>query len=185
MHHKLLIPAALAASLSCLSPLTAAGAEGTSVITEIRGGVLYHDPDIWGGSGNEEGIDFNAEMIFSPSLEIAGGVIRPVAGLSINDQGNTSKIYAAAVYEYAWKNGLFLDLGLGLTLHNGETDDEELSDENNLLGSPVLFRISIEPGVTFRNRHRLSVLFDHVSNGYLADPNEGLDTIGFRYGWRF
>jgi len=28
-------------------------------------------------------------------------------------------------------------------------------------------------------------MFDHISNGYLADPNEGLDTFGIRYGYLF
>jgi hypothetical protein len=28
-------------------------------------------------------------------------------------------------------------------------------------------------------------MFDHVSNAYLAEPNDGLDTIGIRYIYRF
>jgi hypothetical protein len=29
------------------------------------------------------------------------------------------------------------------------------------------------------------VTFDHISNAELASPNEGLDTLGVRYGYRF
>jgi hypothetical protein len=28
-------------------------------------------------------------------------------------------------------------------------------------------------------------MFDHVSNAYLASPNEGMDTVGVRYGFQF
>ena len=162
---------------------TTTGSAG-SIIHEMRVGILYHDLGVWSGTSHEDGIDYNGELIFSPSWSILGGEIRPIAGFSINDSGDTSKIYGGGVFEYIWKNGVFLDLGLGLTIHNGETDDEEVTDKN-LLGSPILFRISIEPGYTFMDHHRVSLMFDHVSNGYLADPNEGLDTLGLRYGYRF
>lgn len=164
--------------------LTVTSGQAASVIDEFRVGLLYHDFGVWSGTSREEGIDVNAELVFSPSWSILGGEIHPVAGLSLNDRGDTSKIYVSGVYEYTWNNGAFIDLGLGLTLHNGETDDQQVEDKN-LLGSPVLFRISIEPGFTFNIHHRVSLMFDHVSNGYLAEPNEGLDTLGIRYGYRF
>lgn len=166
-------------------PLTATTGETASIFHEIRIGLLYHDLGVWSGTSREDdGIDYNAELIFSPSLEVLGGSVRPIAGFSLNDSGGTSKVYAGGVYEYIWSNKLFVDLGLGLVLHNGETDSDEETG-HNLLGSPVLFRISIEPGYSFNERHRISLMFDHVSNGYLADPNEGLDTLGIRYGYRF
>jgi hypothetical protein len=28
-------------------------------------------------------------------------------------------------------------------------------------------------------------MFDHISNAYLASPNEGMDTLGVRYGYQF
>lgn len=168
--------------LTTTMPATISKAE--SIFHEIRIGVLYHDLGVWSGTSREEGIDYNAELIFSPSWSILGGEIRPIAGFSLNDQGDTSKIYGGGVYEYIWTNGFFIDLGLGLTVHNGETDDIQVTDKN-LLGSSILFRISIEPGFTIREHHRISLMFDHVSNGYLADPNEGLDTLGIRYGYRF
>jgi hypothetical protein len=61
------------------------------------------------------------------------------------------------------------------------------SDDSNKkqLGSRVLFRIPIEFGLTLQERHRISILFDHMSNAYLANPNEGMDTIGVRYGFQF
>lgn len=161
------------------------GSEGqASPLHEIRVGILYHDLGLWGGSSLEEGIDFNGELIFSPSAPILGGLLRPNLGLSLNDRGDTSKIYGGGVWEYFWNSGWFIDLGLGLCVHNGETDDADIENSNQL-GSPVLFRLSIEAGFTLTSHQRLSLMFDHISNAYLADPNEGLDTLGIRYGYRF
>ena len=35
-----------------------------------------HDVDVWGGSGREDGTDFNAELEFSPSVQLLGGKVR-------------------------------------------------------------------------------------------------------------
>ena len=47
-----------------------------------------------------------------------------------------------------------------------------------VLGSRILFRIPIEIGFLFAKHHGVSIMFAHVSNAYLAEPNEGLDRIG-------
>ncbi len=156
----------------------------TGAVDEIRVGVLYHDLGLWGGSGNEGGIDFNGELIFSPSLELLRGILRPNLGFSLNSEGDTSMIYGGALWEYRWPQGYFFDLGFGLAVHNGETDEGNVDDLNQL-GSTVLFRTAFEAGITIGDRHLISVMFDHISNAYLADPNEGLDTLGLRYGYRF
>ena len=171
-------------TVMCGAALPTTPSRAASFIDEIRIGLLYHDLGVWSDSSSEQGIDYNAELIFSPSWPLLGGTIRPVAGFSLNGGGGTSKVYGSAVFEYIWNNGMFIDLGFGLAIHNGEIDGQQTAD-NNLLGSPVLFRVSIESGFAFTNHHRVSLMFDHVSNGYLADPNEGLDTLGIRYGYRF
>jgi hypothetical protein len=81
-----------------------------------------------------------------------------------------------------WQSDIFFNLGLGLAVHDGQLDS---SDDKKALGSRILFRIPIEFGLLFTERQGVSVMFDHVSNAYLADPNEGLDTIGVRYIYRF
>ncbi len=153
-------------------------------IDEIRLGLLYHDLGTWGGSDREEGIDVNTELIFSPFVAVLGGTLRPNLGFSVNDSGGTSKLYGGGVWQYQWNNNYFVDVGLGITVHNGETDNDALPDKNQL-GSPILFRLSFETGRVFKQHHLISIMFDHVSNAYLADPNEGLDTLGIRYGYRF
>ena len=152
---------------------------------EIRVGVLAHDVDgLWSGSRREDGIDINGELIFSqPVFSLLSGNVRPNLGVSVNTQGDTSKLYGGMLWQLDAKSGMFLDLGLGAALHDGEL---ETSDEDKkALGSRILFRVSIEVGYGLNEHHRISILFDHVSNGYFADPNEGLDTLGLRYGYRF
>ena len=149
----------------------------------IRAGILAHDVPVWSRSRQEGGVDFNAEFIFGfPNYRIFSGIVRTNLGFSLNNRGDTSKIYSGLLWEYMWDSGLFLNLGLGLAAHDG---DLENSDDKKELGSRILFRIPIEMGLLFTPHQGVSVMFDHVSNAYLADPNEGLDTVGLRYTYRF
>lgn len=155
------------------------------LLHEIRIGVLKHDVDnMWSGFSREDGVDYNGEVIFTPEYTLLGGTLRPNLGFSLNDSGDTSKIYGGGILEYTWRNGIFFDTAVGLAVHDGETDDQNRKDKKEL-GSTLLFRVSFELGVTVADHHRLSVMFDHISNAYLADPNEGLDTLGVRYGYLF
>jgi len=156
-----------------------------SPVRELRLGVLSHDVDgLWSGSNQEDGIDFNAELIFSPSYHFWGGELYPNVGVSINDAGETSKLYGGGLWEYTWNNGVFVDIGGGVAVHNGETDQTHEQGKKHL-GSSILFRVTFEAGFMPVDRHRLSLMFDHISNAYLADPNDGLDTLGLRYSFMF
>lgn len=151
----------------------------------IRVGVLAHDVDnLWSGTRKESGVDLNAEIIFNrPSFSLLSGDIRPNLGASINTQGDTSKVYGGILWEFETKSGIFLNLGIGAAIHDGRIDTDR--EDKKSLGSRVLFRVPIEIGYKLDEHHHFSVLFDHVSNGFLTDPNEGLDTLGLRYGYQF
>lgn len=150
---------------------------------EIRTGILAHDVPIWSGFSEEGGVDFNAEFIFGyPDYPLLSGILHTNLGFSLNSRGDTSKIYSGLLWEYLWDSGIFLDLGLGLAVHDGKLDN---NDDRKELGSRILFRIPIEIGLLFAGHHGISIMFDHVSNANLADPNEGLDTLGLRYSYRF
>ena len=152
---------------------------------EVRTGVLLHDVNgLWSRSRKEGGIDFNAEIVFvKPSLDFSSGTIHPNFGLSINNQGDTSNLYLGFFWERKTTSGIFLDLGVGAAVHNGEL--EATNPDKKGLGSRVLFRIPIEIGYLFDKHHRFSLIFVHLSNAYLAYPNEGLDVLGLRYGYSF
>jgi lipid A 3-O-deacylase len=148
-------------------------------------GVLAHDVDgLWSGTRKEDGVDINGEIVFCRTgISVLAGTLRPNLGLSFNSQGDTSKFYGGVLWEINTKHGLFFASGLGAAVHNGELDTDDKDKKS--LGSRVLFRIPFEVGYQITARHSLSLLFDHVSNAGLASSNEGLDTIGIRYGYSF
>jgi hypothetical protein len=160
-------------------------AANTVWIHEIRFGFLDHDTKyLWSGFSRESGHDINAELIFSPSYALWHGHIRPNLGVSLNDSGDTSKVYAGGVWQYLWRNGFIFDLGAGLALHDGDIASTDAPDKKQL-GSRVLFHFALEFGYALSVHNRFFVMFDHISNGYMTEPSEGLDTIGIRYGYLF
>lgn len=155
-----------------------------SFVHELKGGVLAHDVDnLWSGFRREGGVDINIEAIFAPSANILGGTLRPGLGMSINTGGDTSKLYLYARWEYEFDVGLYFALGLGGVVHDGEK--RFVRTDRKALGSHVLFHIPIEIGFRIDGHNGLSVYFDHMSNAYTQDENEGMDTLGARYGYRF
>jgi len=175
--------------LSLVVSLPACGQEGPKEqnqkwLSEIRMGILAHDVPVWSRFREESGVDLNAELIFRwPNFSLLSGLLRSNLGATLNNHGDTSKIYSGFLWEHRWQSGMFLDLGLGLAVHNGELETDD--DNKKALGSRILFRIPVEIGLLFAEHHGVSVMFAHVSNAYLANPNEGLDVIGLRYSYRF
>ncbi|MBI5579608.1 MAG: acyloxyacyl hydrolase [Deltaproteobacteria bacterium] len=157
----------------------------SGILYGIRIGLLAHDVGgLWSHSRAETGVDVNTEIVFSkPRLMLWQGLILPNIGVSINSRHDTSKVYAGLLWEWVFDNGFFVNSGGGLAVHNGQLESDDSNKKQ--LGSRVLFRVPVEFGFTIRERHRISILFDHMSNAYLATPNEGMDTIGVRYGFQF
>ncbi len=151
----------------------------------IRVGGLAHDVDhLWSRSRSEGGIDWNVELVFGkPGWTIGPGLVLSNIGASINNRGDTSKVYGGFIWEMLFGRVFFFNTGAGLAFHDGDLDDED--SDRKQLGSRLLFRIPFEVGISWNGRHRLSLMFDHVSNAYVASPNEGLDTLGVRYGFQF
>lgn len=182
MERKKLTAVLSALMIGLASPALAE--DGSSFVHEISIGILDHDTDnLWSGFSRESGVDVNGEILFKSIYELLGGSLHPALGASINVGGDTSKAYAGLRYRYELENGLFFGLGLGGAVHNGETT---LVNENKkALGSRILFHIPVEAGYRFSEHYTASVYFDHVSNAYTQDANEGMDTIGVRLGYRF
>lgn len=150
-----------------------------------RIGLLVHDVNgLWSGSQAEGGFDLNAEIVFKkPRFLLWTGSILPNFGMTLNNQGDTNTLYGGFIWEWVSKAGVFFNTGLGLAVQSGELETDD--DQKKSLGSRILFRIPIEIGVTIGTCHRISILFAHISNAYLADPNQGLDVLGVRYGIQF
>ena len=156
-----------------------------NIISEIRVGLLAHDHDLAPFSRSEEnGIDTNFEILFkSPDWSKNIGSPRPHLGFSLNLSGDTSQLYTGLTWEWMLADNWFLNFSLGGSAHNGKTTTTLIDRKE--LGCKVLFRESIEVGYILKQRHSVSAFFDHISNAKLCDKNEGLETIGLRYGYRF
>jgi len=171
----------LAWGLVLMLGLPGAALAQNSIVYEVRGGVLAHDVNLWAARGVEDGTTFNGELVFSPSLDFLGGKIRPAVGASITTDDGTSYGYIDAKWE--WSGPVFFfGLGLGGAVHDGSKNG---SPNEKALGSRVLFHVPAEVGWQFTEKNRVSLYFEHVSNGFLADKNEGLDNIGVRLSHRF
>ncbi len=161
-------------------PALAAG-----LVDELKIGVLAHDvPDLWSGFQAEpDSVDINVEALLSPSVNFAGGTLQPALGASINTAGSTSKGYLDARWQYETASGLFFGLGVGAAIHDGQI---KLDDwDRKAFGSRVLFHIPVEIGYRFDAHNSVSAYFEHISNAYTVFPNEGMDRLGVRYGYRF
>lgn len=155
------------------------------LIREIRLGVAAHDVDgLWSGESKEAGPDVCGQIAFNrPLLRLLAADAYPTLGLSLNTRGDTSKIYGGILLEWSVRSAFFIATGVGLALHDGEL--ETSSTDCKALGSRVLFRIPVEVGVVIDHHYRFVLAFDHISNAYLASPNQGMDTIGLMVGYRF
>lgn len=152
-------------------------------LSEVRFGLLYHDVGIVSAS-TEEGADVNFEVLFAAPafLEILFSP-RPHLGASINTAGDTSQVYGGLTWGLDLWSGLFVEVALGGSVHNGELDADK-SDRNDL-GCRILFREALELGWRFAEHHSISIMADHISNAGLCSDNDGQDTAGLRYGYKF
>jgi lipid A 3-O-deacylase len=168
------------AATGCASP-AAAG----DLFSEVKIGILNHDTsDLWSGFRREgDSADINIEVLLSPSVTFFGGTIRPAIGATINTQGDTSHAYIDARWQYETAANVFFGIGVGGAIHDGNLDASD--PDKKALGSRVLFHIPAELGYRFDQQNSVSLYFEHTSNAYTQDVNEGLDRIGVRYGYRF
>jgi lipid A 3-O-deacylase len=154
-------------------------------VRELRIGLAAHDVDgLWSGDSKEKGPDLCAEAVFNRSLfHLLSAAAYPNVGVTINTRGDTSKVFGGFRLEWEPVSTLMFSTGLGLALHDGKRDTD--SADRKSLGSQVLFRVPIEIGYILSRHHRVVLAFDHISNAYLFSPNEGMDTLGLVYGYRF
>ena len=162
-----------------------AHARAAGLVDEVKIGVLDHDvPDLWSGFRAEpNSVDMNVEALLSPKVSFAGGTLQPAIGASINTVGATSMGYLDARWQYETSFGVFFGLGVGAAVHDGQLQLEDW--DRKALGSRVLFHFPAEIGYRVDDHNSVSAYFEHTSNGFTAFPNEGMDRLGIRYGYRF
>ena len=159
-------------------------------INEVKIGVLANDIAFL-GRHVEAGTDVNLELLFdSPALLRAIGSPRPDLGMTINSAGETQRGYAGLTWGVTLIHGLlrpddgvFLNGSLGGAYQDGYTNNP--APQRKELGSPVLFRESIELGYQATARLSLSAFIEHMSNADLAPHNDGMTDAGARLGIKF
>jgi lipid A 3-O-deacylase len=156
-----------------------------SPINEIRVGIMEHDVATRANK-HESGQDFNSEFFFrSPNLKLLRrvGSPRPSLGISINSNNDTSQLYTGLNWDVTFFDRSFVSIGLGGSVHNGELQSTD--PDRQRLGSRALFRAAIAAGFNITSKLNVSAMFDHVSNGRTAYPNNGLEKFGIQFGFSY
>lgn len=153
------------------------------VVSEVRFGYLGHDLGVF-GSKKENGQDGNFEVAFvSPDFLRFIGSPRPFVGASLNNNNETNIYYGGLGWTFQLWRGLFLNVSEGLAGITRSPDPGR--PDRKELGSKELFRESVEIGWAYKH-DRISLMLDHISHGTMfGHKNQGLDTGGIRYAYRF
>lgn len=156
------------------------------VITQAEIGFAYHDAGVF-GRHKEPGGDVDGEIRFLPIewLDFMASP-RPHIGFHANTSGGTNQIFTGITWEFWFWDNFSIDPSFGLSFNDACCLDHGPPVDSKQLGSHVLFREAVDLGWNFSGPHSVSILLDHVSHGHiLAHENEGMDTLGLRYGYRF
>jgi lipid A 3-O-deacylase len=154
-----------------------------NIFSEIRIGALWHDQGPF-SHRKEKGFDGNLEILFiSPDLLDSIKAPRPHVGVSINSAGDTNQAYLGLTWEYDFKQNYFANFSLGAGYHDGYKETPLLDRKS--LGCKLLFRESLNVGYRLNKVHSIMAHLDHISNAKLCSTNEGLESVGFRYGYHF
>ena len=171
-----------------LSAYADAGQDAQNVepgfLSEIRVGALRHDAGIFTAQEEDSGIDANIEFLFaSPEFLTPVWSPRPHLGATGNFGGETSQAYLGLTWDIDLFSGIFIEFSFGAAAHNGDLDTGNPYRKN--LGCRWLFRESGSLGYRISEHHNITLMLDHLSNAYLCDRNDGIDTLGLRWGYRF
>lgn len=176
----------LIAAIAVLFAMSAVAHAGP--VEEVRAGVYAHSCCGF-GSSKEDGVALNGEAVFSsPRFLSVLAAPRPVVGATLAPgDGNTDQIYAGLEWRVELSR-FFVAPGLGVAVHNGETDrydpvaDAARVDDTIFFGCRALFRLAGDVGYRVTDRLSASFHWNHISNAGLCSENEGLDQMGLRIG---
>jgi len=167
----------------------------SSLLSEIKGGVLVHDVGRNHESKfkEEDTVDLNLELLSRPirfmeaNSKLLAALVQPRfhLGGEVNTSGWTNQAYAGLTWDYRFDSGFFAEFAFGFTAHDGKLKARRAPDGRPSLGSPVLFREGLDLGYRVGG-HSLAVHGSHISNGgVFAKENDGMNFLGLRYGYRF
>ena len=112
-------------------------------------------------------------------------ILRPRvhAGVSVNTAGEASQVFAGLNWTVNLTDRLYIDLGFGGSLHNGDNGDDGTNGPK--LGCTLMFREYAAAGFRLTDKLDLVASIDHASNADLCDPNDGISHAGLALAYRF
>lgn len=155
----------------------------SDVLSEFRIGVMKHDVAVRSRS-REEGQDINLELHFPPwRLFRHIGSPHPTMGGALNNESQTSQIYGGLTWKWKPLPKTFLNLGLGGAVHDAELKSED--PDTKRFATRALFRYAFVAGYQYSKKYNISLMFDHISNGGTAYPNNSVEKLGVQIGYTY
>ena len=106
---------------------------------------------------------------------------RPHIGTQISLANHTHLFYAGSTWNLFQKNKFSGELAFGAAFHTG---NEEIKQGELGYGCKVNFRELIAFGYDISDTQKIQLSAQHMSNGSLCDPNQGLTSVGLRFAWK-
>ena len=178
----------LSSVLFLFSAFHQSAAAADQVFDELRFGT---SASINGGGAHESGIFPSATIYFDP-LSSGDAATRKEAilepriylGASVGVGDGVDQIYGGFSWTADITDRLFVELGLGGTVHNGDVAQNGGNGPN--LVCRLLFREQVSIGYRVTGNWQILATADHSSHANLCDgPNDGLTHAGLAVGYKF
>jgi hypothetical protein len=151
---------------------------------ELRLGLAAYDTGVF-TTHDFNGAVVNGELLFpSPDFLYAIGSPRPVIGVDIaTAPGAIHFAYADLHWDAHFTDRLYATWSLGAAVTSA-TELEHATKYKNL-GCKLLFHLGAGLGYDLTEHVSLELYADHFSNADLCHPNNGAESAGIRFGYRF
>jgi hypothetical protein len=151
---------------------------------ELRLGVAAYDTGIF-TTHTFNGAVVNGELLFpSPDFLYAIGSPRPVIGVDIATASHAIHFaYVDLNWDAHFTSRLYATWSLGGAVTSAT--DLNHSTEYKNLGCKVLFHLGAGLGYDLSEHASVELYADHFSNADLCKPNNGAESAGLRFAYRF
>lgn len=160
-------------------------ASALSPISEVRVGVLAHDPL----SPEAGSADLSGEVLFVKPYTSTDPLWnfllpRPNIGGTLNFAGKTSEAYAGLAWDYDVTQKIFLEGTFGGSVNDGHAG-MNVPEGYNAMGCNWSFRELGSAGYRLTENWSVMGTVEHMSNAGFCDRNRGLTNVGARVGYAF
>lgn len=176
--------AALVISCLIVSPVAAGGWGANADRMEVRIGGGFYDTGPLTNWGFRDFV-FNAEILApSPAFLTDIGAPRPYLGVELSAAANPIHfVYAGLGWDYHLTRRFYVSGSVGGAINTSSQLVD--SSDTRALGTRATFHVGAAIGYDFTPSLTGQIYWNHFSNGYLVNPNEGHDSLGLRIGARF